>query len=89
MLWCSFHSCFLCLEFWSSPIFLDLGVCSFITFGKLVGLFVCLWPHLWHMEIPRLGVESELQLRPMPQPHNTGSELDLGTTPCLAAMLDP
>ena len=29
-------------------------------------LFVCLFcflgPHLWHMEAPRLGVESELQL---------------------------
>ena len=20
------------------------------------------WPHLWHMEVPRLGIESELQL---------------------------
>ena len=25
-------------------------------------LFVFLGPHLWHMEVPRLGVESELQL---------------------------
>ena len=28
-------------------------------------LYVCLfvlWPHLWHMEVPGLGVESELQL---------------------------
>ena len=25
-------------------------------------LFVCLGPHPWHMEVPRLGVESELQL---------------------------
>ena len=25
-------------------------------------LFCFLGPHLWHMEIPRLGVESELQL---------------------------
>ena len=25
-------------------------------------VFVCLGPHVWHMEIPRLGVESELQL---------------------------
>ena len=24
------------------------------------GLFVFLGPHLWHMEVPRLGVESEL-----------------------------
>ena len=25
-------------------------------------LFLYLGPHLWHMEVPRLGVESELQL---------------------------
>ena len=25
-------------------------------------------PYLQHMEVPRLGAESELQLRPMPQP---------------------
>ena len=24
--------------------------------------------HLWHMEVPRLGVELELQLPPIPQP---------------------
>ena len=24
--------------------------------------FIFLWPHLWHMGVPRLGVESELQL---------------------------
>ena len=24
--------------------------------------FVFLGPHLWHMDVPRLGVESELQL---------------------------
>ena len=27
-----------------------------------------LWPHLCHMEVPRLGVESELQLQPTLQP---------------------
>ena len=30
--------------------------------------FFILWPHLHHMEIPRLGVKLELQLRPTPQP---------------------
>ena len=25
-------------------------------------IYLCLWPHLWHMEVPRLGIESELQL---------------------------
>ena len=31
-------------------------------------LFFFLGPHLQHMEIPRLGTESELQLPPTPQP---------------------
>ena len=30
--------------------------------------FFFLGPHLWHMEVTRLGVELELQLRPVPQP---------------------
>ena len=30
--------------------------------------FFFLRTHLWHMEVPRLGVRLELQLRPMPQP---------------------
>ena len=36
--------------------------CLFVL--GLVGFFffVFLGPHLWHMEVPRLGVESELQL---------------------------
>ena len=32
----------------------------FFCFSSL--LFCFLWPHLWHMEFPRLGVKSELQL---------------------------
>ena len=32
----------------------------FIPFFFFFSLF--LWPHLWHMEIPRLGMGSELQL---------------------------
>ena len=36
-----------------------------------------LGPHLWHMEVPRLGVELELQLpayslQPTPQPQQRG-----------------
>ena len=27
------------------------------------------WQHLQHMKVPRLGIESELQLQPMPQLH--------------------
>ena len=30
--------------------------------------FFFLWSHLWHMEILGVGFESEMQLRPMPQP---------------------
>ena len=33
---------------------------SFIFIGSL--LFCFLGPHMWHMEVSRLGVESELQL---------------------------
>ena len=31
-------------------------------FFCLFGFFCFLWLHMWHMEVPRLGVESELQL---------------------------
>ena len=34
--------------------------CTFFLF-LFFGLFVFLGPHLQHMEVPRLGVESELQ----------------------------
>ena len=37
-------------------------------FFVLSFLFFFSWPHLQHMEVPKLGVESELQLRPTPQP---------------------
>ena len=30
---------------------------------KLNYYYYYLWLHLWHMEVPRLGVESELQLQ--------------------------
>ena len=41
-----------------------LGICIFF-----VCLFVCcfLGPQMWHMEVPRLGVELELSCQPMPQ----------------------
>ena len=35
-------------------------ICENVTI--LFFFFFFLGPHLWHMEIPRLGVESELQL---------------------------
>ena len=31
-------------------------------------IFVFLWPHLLHMEVPSLGLELELQLWPVSQP---------------------
>ena len=31
-------------------------------------IFFFLGPHLWHTDVPGLGVDSELQLRPKPQP---------------------
>ena len=31
-------------------------------YGEFSILFFFFWPHLWHMEIPRLGFESELQM---------------------------
>ena len=47
--------------------------------------FICfLGPPLWHMEVPRQGVELELQL-----PAYTGSELHLQSTPQLSAMMNP
>ena len=34
-----------------------------VCINKVCGVFfVFLGPHLWHMEVPRLGVQSELQL---------------------------
>ena len=45
-----------------------------------------LWPHLQHMEVPRLGVESELQLLAYA---NARSELYLQPTLQLMATPDP
>ena len=42
----------------SSEIF-SFPITFFFFFSSL-----SLWPHLWHMEVPRLGVELELQLPP-------------------------
>ena len=55
---------------------------------------VCLFlfrasPVLQPVEVPRLGIELELQLRPTPRHGNTGSEPHLGPMPQLVAMPDP
>ena len=35
---------------------------SIMVFWLCYFFFVVLWPHLWHLEVPRLGDELELQL---------------------------
>ena len=45
--------------------------------------FSCLWPYLWHMEVPGPGDKSELPLQITPQP--TGSNLHLWLTLQLVA----
>ena len=49
--------------------------------------FCFLGPHLWHMEVPRLGVESELQLPAYATATATGDPSY--TTPQLTAVPDP
>ena len=40
-------------------------LCRFLLYliGVFLFVFIFSWLHLWHMEVPRLGVESELQLQ--------------------------
>ena len=52
-------------------------------FFSLLGL------HLWDMEVPGLGVESQLQLILVPQPQQVVSESHLQPTLQLLAMPDP
>ena len=52
--------------------------------------FFFLEQHPWCMEVPRLGVESELQLLACANSHsNATSELHLRSMPQLVAVLDP
>ena len=57
-----------------------LSVCLSFFFPCFLGLY------LWHMEVPRPGVKSQLQLHHSHS--NTGSEPRLRPTPQLVAMLD-
>ena len=61
-----------------------LSIFLAVSHGHMKNRFFFLEPQMWHMEIPRLGVKSELQLLA-----NSRSELRLQTTPQLMAMLDP
>ena len=47
---------------------ITLTVEPFLHHWKNSHFFFFLWPHMQHMEIPRLGVESELHCQPLPQP---------------------
>ena len=49
-----------CVEFFSK--FGKFSVFSFLSFFFFFFYFFFLGLHLWHMEVPRLGVASELQL---------------------------
>ena len=46
-----------------------------IYFLNFILFYFILRPYLWHMETPRLGVDLELQLRPMPRPWQTSRSL--------------
>ena len=45
------------------PVFYKSFIVFNLIFRSLILFFFFLWPHLQHMEVPELGVESELQLR--------------------------
>ena len=65
-------------------------MCLFMEYFYLFILCVFfLGPHPWHMEVPRLGVQSELQLPGLHHSHsNVGSELRQQPIPQLMATLD-
>ena len=54
-----------------------------------MSFFFFLWLHLLHMEVPRLGVELELQLLACTTATGTLDELHLQPTLQLVAMPDP
>ena len=66
--------------FKSSLVIDLLKVSFFLSFV----FFFLLGPHLWHMEVPRLGVQSELHLLAS----TAGPEPCLQPTPQLVAMPD-
>ena len=68
---------------------IKLGIKTFsqIFSSFFFGLF---WLHLQHMEVPRLGVKSELKPAGLHHSHgNLESELHLQPTPQLSARTDP
>ena len=55
-----------------SPSLCLLELCIEREVSLVFVFFFFLGLHLWHMEVPKLGVESELQLRPMLQSQQHG-----------------
>ena len=68
----------------------DLGFFCLVNFIYLF-IFGFLGPHPWHMEVPKLGVESELKLPAYTTAtdSNARSKPRLQSTPQLTAMPDP
>ena len=87
----SIRSCLLMVsvvELKSPTIIVDLSTSPFGSNN----FFFFLWPHLQHMEVPWLGVESELHLGVAGlyrSPSHTGSEPCPQSTLQLSAMPDP
>ena len=57
--------------------------------GGFFPFFFFLRPHPWHMEVPRLGIKSEMQLLAYTIATATGFRPYLGPTLQLVAMPDP
>ena len=75
---------------WAACFCFVLFFLSFFYFFIFYFLFfVLLGPHLWHMEITRLGDESESEPCLHHSHSNARSEPHLWSTPQLVAMLDP
>ena len=62
------RSCILIFQPGCTVFFFLVCVCVCVSVCLCVCVCVCLELYPWHMEVPRLGVESELQLRPLSQP---------------------
>ena len=58
-------------------------------FGLVWGFFCFLGLHLWHMDVPRLGVESAAAAGLYHSHGNVGSEPRMCPTPQLRAILNP
>ena len=73
---------------------ITLHVITEILFSDLIlffknFLFRILGPHLWHMEVPRLGANQSYGCWPSHSHSNLGSKLCLWPTPQLTEKLDP